>query len=127
MLDDAARGRAAASPRRRASSGHRSTTAPTAARAPWSPRSTADSPAADAGIEVGDVVVAVDDAATDGRAGVIAAIRDHEPGDEVEVVVVRDGEEQTFDVTLVERPTERLSPTRRAKRSLVAGRVRGHR
>ena len=64
---------------------------------------TADSPASDAGIEVGDVVVAVDDAATDGSAGVIAAIRDHSPGDEVSVVVVRGGDEQTFDVTLVER------------------------
>ncbi len=64
---------------------------------------TAGSPAAEAGIEVGDVVVAVDDAATDGRAGVVAAIRDHEPGDEVEVVVVRDSEEQTFSVTLAER------------------------
>ena len=64
---------------------------------------TADSPADEAGIESGDIVVAVDAAATDGRAGVIAAIRDHEPGDEVEVVVVRDGDEETFAVTLAER------------------------
>ena len=63
----------------------------------------ADSPASDAGIEVGDVVVSIDDAAIDGSAGVVAAIRDQSPGDEVAVVVVRDGEEQTFDVTLVER------------------------
>jgi putative serine protease PepD len=69
-------------------------------------RVTAGSPADDAGIEAGDVVVAVDDAATDGRAGVIAAIRDHEPGDEVDVVVVRDGEEQTFSVELAERPDD---------------------
>jgi putative serine protease PepD len=69
-------------------------------------RVTAGSPADDAGIEAGDVVVAVDDAATDGRAGVIAAIRDHEPGDEVDVVVVRDGEEQTFQVELAERPDD---------------------
>ncbi len=61
------------------------------------------SPAAGAGIEVGDVVVAVDDAPIDGSAGVIAAIRDHSPGDDVTVVVVRDGAEETFDVTLVER------------------------
>ena len=66
----------------------------------------ADSPAAEAGIEAGDVVISVDDAATDGRAGVIAAIRDHEPGDEVAVVVVRDGEERTFDVTLAERTAD---------------------
>ena len=66
-------------------------------------RVTEDSPAAEAGIEVGDVVIAVDDAATDGSAGVIAAIRDHAPGDAVEVVVVRDGDEETFRVVLVER------------------------
>ncbi len=64
---------------------------------------TEDSPADEAGIEAGDIVVAVDAAATDGRAGVIAAIRDHEPGDEVEVVVVRESDEETFAVTLGER------------------------
>lgn len=62
-----------------------------------------DSPADGAGVEVGDVVVAIDDAAIDGSAGVVAAIRDHSPGDSISVTVVRDGEEQTFDVTLVER------------------------
>jgi len=61
------------------------------------------SPADDAGIEVGDVVVSIDDAPIDGSAGVVAAIRDQSPGDEVSVGLVRDGEEQTFDVTLVER------------------------
>jgi putative serine protease PepD len=54
-------------------------------------------------VQVGDVVVAIDDAAIDGSAGVVAAIRDHSPGDAIEVTVVRDGEEQTFEVTLVER------------------------
>jgi len=62
-----------------------------------------DSPAAGAGVEVGDVVVAIDDAAIDGSAGVIAAIRDHSPGDAVTVTVVRDGQERTLDVTLVGR------------------------
>ncbi|MET0325163.1 MAG: trypsin-like peptidase domain-containing protein [Ilumatobacteraceae bacterium] len=66
----------------------------------------ADSPAADAGIRAGDVVISVDESATEGRAGVIAAVRDHEPGDEIPVVVVRDGDEETFDVTLVERPAD---------------------
>ena len=62
-----------------------------------------ESPAAGAGVEVGDVVVAIDDSAIDGSAGVIAAIRDHSPGDAITVTVVRDGEERTLDVTLVER------------------------
>lgn len=61
------------------------------------------SPADGAGIEVGDVVVGIDDAPIEGSAGLIAAIRDHSPGDEISVVVVRDGGEQTLDVTLVER------------------------
>jgi putative serine protease PepD len=62
-----------------------------------------DSPAEEAGIEVGDVIVSIDDAAMEGTGGVIAAIRDHAPGDEVSIVVVRDGSEETFDVTLAER------------------------
>ena len=64
---------------------------------------TADSPAGDAGIEDGDVVVAIDQAAIDGSAGVIAAIRDHSPGDQVQITVVRGGTEKTFDVTLTHR------------------------
>jgi putative serine protease PepD len=64
---------------------------------------TADSPAGDAGIEDGDVVVAIDQAAIDGSAGVIAAIRDHSPGDQVQITVVRGGTEKTFNVTLTHR------------------------
>jgi S1-C subfamily serine protease len=70
----------------------------------------ADSPAADAGLERGDVVVSVDDSITDGVAGVIAAIRDREPGDEIEVVVVRDGTEERFSVVLDERPPDTTIP-----------------
>jgi S1-C subfamily serine protease len=64
---------------------------------------TADSPAGAAGIEDGDVVVAIDQAAIDGSAGVIAAIRDHSPGDQVQITVVRGGTEKTFNVTLTHR------------------------
>jgi S1-C subfamily serine protease len=65
-----------------------------------------DSPASDVGLEQGDVILSVDHSTTDGAEGVVAAVRDHQPGDEVEVVVLRDGETQTFEVTLAERPTE---------------------
>jgi S1-C subfamily serine protease len=61
-------------------------------------------PAADAGVEVGDLVVAVDGATIDGSTGLIAAIRDLEPGDAAELTVMRDGEQQTFPVTLTDRP-----------------------
>ena len=64
---------------------------------------TADSPADKAGIEDGDVVVAIDKAAIDGSAGVIAAIRDHSPGDQISITVVRRGTEKTFTVTLTRR------------------------
>ena len=69
-----------------------------------------DSPAAEAGLETGDVVISVDESTTDGVAGVIAAVRDREPGDEVEVVVVRDGEEQRFTIVLAERPPDSSVP-----------------
>ena len=36
-------------------------------------------------------------------AGVIAAIRDHSPGDEIQITVVREGTEKTFNVTLTHR------------------------
>ncbi len=61
-------------------------------------------PADDAGLLDGDLVVAVDDAVIDGAPGLIAAIRDHVPGDAVTVIVVRDGERTTVDVTLTSRP-----------------------
>ncbi len=64
------------------------------------------SPASDVGLEQGDVILSVDQSTTDGAEGVVAAVRDREPGDEVEVVVLRDGDEETFQVVLAERPTE---------------------
>jgi putative serine protease PepD len=66
----------------------------------------AGSPADEVGLEQGDVILSVDNSTTDGAAGVVAAVRDREPGDEVEVVVIREGKEQTFEVTLAERPDD---------------------
>jgi putative serine protease PepD len=63
-------------------------------------------PADDAGLRSGDVVVSVDGSTTDGSAGVIAAIRDRSPGDEIDVVVVRNGDEEQFTVVLEERPED---------------------
>lgn len=64
------------------------------------------SPADEAGIEPGDIIVRVDDEGINGSGGVIGAVRDNEPGDAVTVVIERDGDELTFDVTLAERPPE---------------------
>jgi putative serine protease PepD len=66
----------------------------------------ADTPAASGGIVAGDIVIAVDDTVVDGGAGLVAAIRDRQPGDEVTIVVLRDGESKSITVTLTNRPTE---------------------
>ena len=64
-----------------------------------------DTPAAAAGLEPGDVVIEIDDAPIEGIAGLVAAIRDLEPGDEAHVVALRDGEMMEFTVTLAARAT----------------------
>jgi putative serine protease PepD len=63
-------------------------------------------PADQVGLTAGDVVIMVDEAAIDGPAGLIAAIRDREPGDEIDVVVLRGGEQLTLTVTLTSRPAD---------------------
>ena len=65
-----------------------------------------DTPAADAGIEADDLVVAADGAAIDGATGLIAAIRDLGPGDSTTLTILRDGEPIEITVTLVERPAD---------------------
>jgi putative serine protease PepD len=62
-----------------------------------------DTPAAEAGLEQGDIVIEIDDAPIEGIAGLVAAIRDLEPGDEVHVVALRDGDQMEFTVTLAAR------------------------
>jgi S1-C subfamily serine protease len=61
-------------------------------------------PAQEAGVTAGDVIIAVDGSAIDGPAGLIAAIRDREPGDSVTVELLRDGEQVTVAVVLTTRP-----------------------
>ena len=57
-------------------------------------------PAEDAGLEKGDVVVALDgQKVTDGIA-LIVSIRSHQPGETLTFTVVRDGDEKDIDVTL---------------------------
>ena len=64
----------------------------------------AGTPAAGAGVLAGDLIVAVDGAATDGSIGVIAAIRDKEAGDSVTVTLVREGVPVDVTVELTSRP-----------------------
>ncbi len=65
----------------------------------------ADSPAANAGIEAGDVIVTVDGTEVAGAAELGDAIRAHEPGDRVRVEWIgADGERHDATVTLAESP-----------------------
>jgi serine protease Do len=57
-----------------------------------------------AGVRRGDIIVALGDAPIENTGDLLGALRDYQPGDTVELTVVRDGDEQTLDVTLGERP-----------------------
>jgi S1-C subfamily serine protease len=61
------------------------------------------SPADKAGIVIDDVVLAVDGEPIDGQAGLVAAIRDAEPGQTVKIEIFRDGERLVFEATLIAR------------------------
>ena len=61
-------------------------------------------PAEAAGLEVGDIVISVEGAPIEGGAGLVAAVRDQEPGDELEIRVVRGNEILTVTVVLTDRP-----------------------
>ena len=63
------------------------------------------SPADKAGIKSGDVVLAINDVPITGRTGMIAVVRDAQPGDTVKVKVERNGKTLTLSATLVERDT----------------------
>lgn len=63
------------------------------------------SPAATAGFEPGDVIVAVDGAAVKTMAGLVVALRTHEVGDKVTLTYLRDGAQHDVVVTLRERPS----------------------
>jgi len=65
-----------------------------------------DTPATEAGIRAGDIVIAVDGQPVVGATGLVAAIRDLEPGDEVTVTVLRDGDPHDLTATLTTRPTD---------------------
>jgi S1-C subfamily serine protease len=59
-----------------------------------------------AGIEAGDLIVAIDGSTIEGIEDLAGQVRSRHAGDTVELTVVRDGEELTVTVTLDERPVE---------------------
>ena len=62
-----------------------------------------DSPAAEAGLEVGDVVTEVDGVPIAGSGGLIAAIRGTSPGTGLSITVIRDGASRELSATITER------------------------
>jgi putative serine protease PepD len=63
-------------------------------------------PAADAGLEQGDVITKVDDTEITSGSDLTSAVRSHQPGDTVTITYTRDGDEKTAEVTLGELPTD---------------------
>ena len=60
----------------------------------------ADTPADQAGLREGDIVVAVDETRINDGIGLIVAIRAHQPGESVVLTVRRDGDEQQVSIRL---------------------------
>ena len=64
------------------------------------------SAAEEAGLERGDIITAIDDEKVSSMAQLAGRIRAYSPGDEVTLTVMRDGEEETIDVTLGAAPRQ---------------------
>ena len=62
------------------------------------------SAADEAGVRAGDIIVTLEDDRIESTLDLLGALRDYQPGDTVQLTVVRDGDELTLDVTLDERP-----------------------
>ena len=57
-----------------------------------------------AGVRQGDIIVALGDDRVENTGDLLGALRDYQPGDAVELAVVRDADELTLNATLGERP-----------------------
>lgn len=66
----------------------------------------ADNPAAEAGMEPGDILLTIDGQRLDANTSMSEALFIHQPGDTVPVTLLRGNEELAVDVTLGERPPE---------------------
>jgi len=78
-----------------------------------------ESPAADAGIRRGDVIVELDRHPIGDSSDLISQVRDLEPGAKVPVVVLRNGTRKSLTVTLGKRPKEFMMMSPRGERHLI--------
>lgn len=63
----------------------------------------ADTPAAEAGLQQGDVIIKIDDHTVGGAESLTGYVRTYSSGDQVTLTVVRDGQEQEITATLATR------------------------
>lgn len=75
-----------------------------------------ESPAADAGIRRGDVILELDGSKIGQASDLISRVRDLEPGAKVPVVVFRNGARKSFTVTLGKRPKDFMMFSPRGER-----------
>jgi serine protease Do len=68
-----------------------------------------DTPAARAGVRVGDVITAVDGEAVAGPRELSRKIGSMQPNETVKLLILRDGKEQTLSVKLAELPTDKAA------------------
>jgi len=66
----------------------------------------AGTPAAEAGLEQGDIIVRAGGTRTDATGDLLGLLRRVPPGETLELVIVRDGEEMTVRAELAERPAD---------------------
>ena len=66
----------------------------------------ADSPAAAAGLQVGDIITHLNDDRIENASRLRLAVAELDPGEEVKLVVFRDGESETLQVTIGELPSD---------------------
>jgi S1-C subfamily serine protease len=62
------------------------------------------SAAEEAGLEEGDLLVAIDTKPVTSAEALTSVLTDYSPGDTVELIVFRDGSEESFEATLAQRP-----------------------
>ena len=63
-------------------------------------------PAAEAGLEAGDVILQIGDYPLDAQTTFSEALFNYDPGDTVTLLIVRDGDEQEIEITFGERPDD---------------------
>ena len=65
-----------------------------------------NSPAANAGLHTGDVIVSIDSQPIAAPEDLLGVLRKHQPGDQIEITYVRDGHQHTTSATLADRPSQ---------------------